>query len=210
MYDISLVIHTSQEATTADLSAILHTFSKIEINNWETHPDVFVLKPLEDKVSVSIDQVHSLHQTITLSPVMGQQKVILIHPAHALTIPAQQALLKLVEEPPSKVLFLLVTHTPYVLLPTILSRCRVEHYAIDMPTPIATITFPKNHAEAIALSDVHGAKKENASHFIHEVLAQETDAQIQKGAIKALGLLNKNINSKLVLDEFFFSVLPYA
>ncbi len=207
MYDISLVIHTSQVATPADVEAIVSAYSQIKGYRLGLHPDVFILKPLEEKVSISIDQVHALHGTLSLSPVQGDQKVILIHPAHALTFPAQQALLKLVEEPPSKVLFLLITHTPYVLLPTILSRCRVVSYKTQAGQGSEKILFPTTHAEAIALADRYGAKKESALNVLHDILNTQSDPQIQKAAIKALGLLTKNINAKLVLDEFFFSTL---
>lgn len=207
MFEISQVIHTKLPATPEDLQAIIRSQSQITTYIYDSHPDVFVLKPLEDKVSISIDQVHALHGSINLSPVMGSQKVILVHPAHALTLPAQQTMLKLVEEPPSKVLFMLVTHTPYVLLPTIVSRCRVISYEITAGQGSEKILYPHNHAEAIKMSDEYGAKKETALTFIQGVISTETDRHIQKEAIKALGLLHKNINAKLVLDEFLFSCL---
>lgn len=211
MFEISQVIHTKLPATPEDLQAIIRSQSQITTYIYDSHPDVFVLKPLEDKVSISIDQVHRLHDSLSLSPVMGEQKVILIHPAHALTIPAQQAILKMVEEPPSRVLFLLVTHTPSVLLPTILSRCRiVSLHERGESTKLSLVrevgwNHPTNHADAIKLSDEHGAKKETALSFINQVIESEQDPHIQKAAIRALGLLHKNINAKLVLDEFLFS-----
>lgn len=207
MYDISLLIHTTTSADTEDLQMLVRTYSTITNYRYDAHPDVFVLKPLEDKVSISIDQVHKLHENLSLSPAMGDQKVILIHPAHVLTLPAQQAMLKLLEEPPSKVLFILATHTPYVLLPTIISRCRVISYEIKTGQGSEKISYPSNHAEAIKMSDVYGAKKETALKFIQDVLSIESDPHIQKAAIRALGLLNKNINAKLVLDQFLFTTL---
>lgn len=220
MFEISQVIHTKLPATPEDLQAIIRSQSQITTYIYDSHPDVFVLKPLEDKVSISIDQVHRLHDSLSLSPVMGEQKVILIHPAHALTIPAQQAILKMVEEPPSRVLFLLVTHTPSVLLPTILSRCRMVSYSLQetgenakqsVAKEVREVSVAKevravtNHAEAIKLSDEHGAKKETALAFINQVIESEQDPHVKKAAIRALGLLHKNINAKLVLDEFLFS-----
>lgn len=227
MFEISQVIHTRLPATPEDLQAIIRSQSQITTYIYDSHPDVFVLKPLEDKVSISIDQVHRLHDSLSLSPVMGEQKVILIHPAHALTIPAQQAILKMVEEPPSRVLFLLVTHTPSVLLPTILSRCRMVSYSLqetgensshragDMRKEVNEVrevgwNHLTNHAEAIKLSDEHGAKKETALVFINQVIESEHDPHIQKAAIRALGLLHKNINAKLVLDEFLFTFLTWT
>lgn len=219
MFAISQVIHTKLPATPEDVQAIIRSQSQITTYIYDSHPDVFVLKPLEDKVSISIDQVHTLHEHLSLSPVMGEQKVIVIHPAEALTIPAQQAMLKMVEEPPSRVLFLLVTHTPSVLLPTILSRCRMVSYSLQETGENAKQSVAKevkevsvarevtNHAEAIKLSDEHGAKKETALAFITQVIDSEKDPHVKQAAIRALELLHKNINAKLVLDEFLFSTL---
>jgi DNA polymerase-3 subunit delta' len=55
----------------------------------------------------------------------------LLHPAEALNAASANALLKMLEEPPPDVLFLLVTHNAQRLLPTIRSRCN----KIDMPFP---------------------------------------------------------------------------
>ena len=175
---------------------------------FNSHPDLRLISPLEDKVSISIDQVHGIHTDLSLSPVFGVQKVVVIHPAHAMTLPAQQALLKLVEEPPKNVLFLLITHTPHILLPTILSRTQLVQYRIESKSEeVEQFVMPKNHAQAISMSDEHGAKKDTAIAFIQRVIATEKNRTVQEMAIKALGLLNKNINAKLVLDEFFFTVV---
>jgi DNA polymerase-3 subunit delta' len=58
-------------------------------------------------------------------------RVVLLHPAEALNQASANALLKMLEEPPPGVLFLMVTHQPQRLLPTIRSRCN----AIAMPVP---------------------------------------------------------------------------
>ena len=58
-------------------------------------------------------------------------RIVLLHPAEALNIASANALLKMLEEPPAGVVFLLVSHQPQRLLPTIRSRCNT----IDMPMP---------------------------------------------------------------------------
>jgi DNA polymerase III, gamma/tau subunits len=59
-----------------------------------------------------------------LAPALSSWRVIIIDPADAMHPPTANALLKSLEEPPARTLFLLVSHAPGRLLPTIRSRCR--------------------------------------------------------------------------------------
>lgn len=72
---------------------------------------------------ISVDQVRSLADFFGMSAHQGGRRVVIIHPAEAMNINAANALLKNLEEPPPGLLFILVSHKPQQLLPTILSRC---------------------------------------------------------------------------------------
>lgn len=72
---------------------------------------------------ISVDQVRSLADFFGMSAHQGGRRVVIIHPAEAMNINAANALLKNLEEPPQGLLFILVSHKPQQLLPTILSRC---------------------------------------------------------------------------------------
>ncbi|MFH1530804.1 MAG: DNA polymerase III subunit [Pseudomonadota bacterium] len=61
---------------------------------------------------------------LTYAPMMGRWKVVLIDDAHQLTATAANYLLKTMEEPPSRTLFVLVTAAEHLLLPTVVSRCQ--------------------------------------------------------------------------------------
>jgi DNA polymerase-3 subunit delta' len=61
----------------------------------------------------------------------GGSRVLVIHPVEALNSISANALLKILEEPPQGVVFILVSHQPQRILATILSRC----HQIDMPVP---------------------------------------------------------------------------
>lgn len=131
--------------------------------NWfdlGNHPDFRLLTPEQDmaedeesapakktgkKSQISISQVRELPDFLELvSHRSGGVRIVLIHPAEALNQASANALLKMLEEPPSDAMFILVTHQVQRLLPTILSRC----YKIDMPIP--------NEAEAIAWLEKQG------------------------------------------------------
>ncbi len=110
----------------------------------EMHPDILIpehppenkeeAKKREDggeyrrKRSIPIDEIRALTQRLHTRPTLGSRRVVIIDPADDLERNAANALLKALEEPPQGTFFLLVTHRPGRLLPTIRSRCRVLRF----------------------------------------------------------------------------------
>ena len=79
-----------------------------------------------DGKSISVYTVRAAIEKMQLSSMSGGWRVVLIDSVDALTTAAANAILKLLEEPPAKTLFLLVTHQLSSVLPTVRSRSRVE------------------------------------------------------------------------------------
>ncbi|MDX8400969.1 MAG: DNA polymerase III subunit delta' [Gallionellaceae bacterium] len=101
-----------------------------------THPDFRSIQPDALTVSedskesgkkpsreISVEQIRALTKFTNLSAHRGGYRIVLIHPAEAMNNNSANALLKTLEEPTPNLLFLLITHKPQQLLPTILSRC---------------------------------------------------------------------------------------
>ena len=86
------------------------------------HPDLHILRRAEDKSTVGVDEVRALREDMFLSPTEASVKVYLIEHAEALTVQAQNALLKVLEEPPHRVLLFLLADTADSLLTTVRSR----------------------------------------------------------------------------------------
>lgn len=80
---------------------------------------------------ISIDQVRALDSFVTSSSARGHARVVLIDPADTLSVPAANALLKMLEEPGQNTYFLLLTHQPQALPATVRSRCRL----VEVPAP---------------------------------------------------------------------------
>lgn len=95
------------------------------------HPDLIELMPAEKKERTGIDQVREMVRLAQFSPVQASRKVCLIPRAETLTPEAANALLKILEEPPRDLAFVVLTEHPSDLLPTIVSRCRM----IRIPPP---------------------------------------------------------------------------
>jgi DNA polymerase-3 subunit delta' len=78
--------------------------------------------------NITVDQIRQLSRFLHLAPSMGERRVVLIDPAEDMERGAANALLKNLEEPPRGTVFLLISHAPGRLLPTIRSRCRYVHF----------------------------------------------------------------------------------
>lgn len=89
-----------------------------------THPDFFWITVLNDKSKISINQVDDVISSSSYSPQESDKKVYALGKAEDLSLEAANSLLKILEDPPGYVFFLLLTENRNNLLPTILSRCQ--------------------------------------------------------------------------------------
>jgi len=95
-----------------------------------THPDLFAVsapdrrKKETRKKEIGIDRARELKRFVQLHAVVAPRKMALVDDADRLSLAAQNALLKTLEEPPGQALIVLVTASPGGLLPTVRSRCQ--------------------------------------------------------------------------------------
>lgn len=89
------------------------------------HPDLIRLSIPEGKRSILVEQVRALRTDAYIRPNEAARKVFLIEDAQAMNESAQNALLKVLEDGPDYLAFLLLTGDSRQLLPTIRSRCEV-------------------------------------------------------------------------------------
>jgi DNA polymerase-3 subunit delta' len=94
------------------------------------HPSVLHLtRPFDDKnkrfkTVVAVDEIRKVGQFLSMTAHDGGYRVVIVDSADDMNINAANALLKNLEEPPKRTLFILVVHAPGRLLPTIRSRCQ--------------------------------------------------------------------------------------
>ncbi len=86
------------------------------------HADVIGVAP-GDTGTIKVDSVRGVVEQAAFRPFEGRRRVVIVDDADRLVAEAQNALLKTLEEPPPASVFLLVTHRPHLLLPTVRSRC---------------------------------------------------------------------------------------
>ena len=89
------------------------------------HPDIAFVEKHEDKKELTVDIVRTLRAEAYILPNEAERKVYIIRAADIMNPEAQNAILKILEEPPAFVVFLLLAENPSRLLPTVRSRCAV-------------------------------------------------------------------------------------
>ena len=108
-----------------------------------SHPDLMQLERLprdsgtELARNITVDQVRGLQRLFSTTASFSPWRVVIIDSIDDLEASAANALLKSLEEPPANSLFLLVSHAPERLLPTIRSRCRLVRLS---PLPHGAMT----------------------------------------------------------------------
>ncbi len=97
----------------------------------KSHPDFYSLAALEDEKTISIAAIRAMVEFLAVSTHLGRYKIILIEDAGLLNLNSSNALLKILEEPPSYALFILLTDNLQQLLPTVRSRC--QKFKLSVP-----------------------------------------------------------------------------
>lgn len=109
------------EKARADACGACLSCRKIEHGN---HPDVHITVPVKKSRIISVDAVSEIIDLAVLRPFEGAWRIFILQDADRMYGPAQNHLLKTLEEPAGQSLFVLVTEHPQALLPTIRSRCQ--------------------------------------------------------------------------------------
>ena len=103
------------------------------------HPSVLHLtRPANEKTKgfktvVTVEEIRKVNRFLSMTSHDGGYRVVIVDPADDMNTNAANALLKNLEEPPSRTVFILVAHSPGGLLPTIRSRCQMVRLA-PLPT----------------------------------------------------------------------------
>ncbi len=110
-----------------------------------------------------IDDIRMLREAVKLAPVSAKKKVYIIDEAHMLTTEACNALLKVLEEPPSHVVFILATTNPEKLIDTIRSRTTLVQFTKATEEDVTNRLLKISASENITVNDdvlkiiAHGA-----------------------------------------------------
>ncbi|MCY6960226.1 DNA polymerase III subunit delta' [Clostridium brassicae] len=88
--------------------------------------DIVEWKVLKNKQSIGVDEVRDIIREVNKKPYEGDKKIIIVHESHKMTVEAQNAFLKTIEEPPKGVTIILLSESIGLILETIRSRCQIH------------------------------------------------------------------------------------
>jgi DNA polymerase-3 subunit delta' len=92
------------------------------------HPDLMIVEKMENKTQIGIEQINrGIEPWLAMKPYRARYRVVVIADANLLSLPAANALLKTLEEPPAYAVLILTSDEPY-LLETIVSRCQLIRF----------------------------------------------------------------------------------
>ena len=185
---------------------------RLDLARIKSGPDWLVIDPEKPASpsgrSIGISAVRSLEKFLQRKPYQAPVKTAVIIRAEKLTLPAQQALLKTLEEPPAHSQILLLCPSEEQLLPTIVSRCLVKRLA---ETGLAPGRIGPPPAEAAANSGTAREFVTNQLHYLHYELRlhpETVNIRLIKALNLALTALKFNVNPKLTLDVLSLSYTP--
>ena len=117
------------------------------------HPDIHRIGPEAPATVIKIDQIRRLQLDVYQTPIRGNRRFVIIEPLDKMNTAAANALLKLLEEPPSHTLFILLAEQTYGLPATILSRCQRSVFPImdTVDTLLSETSHPHDSPRATLL-----------------------------------------------------------
>lgn len=112
------------------------------------HPDVHVTVPIKKSRIINVEAIEQIVDLAVLRPFEGAWRVFVLHDAERMAAPGQNKLLKTLEEPPGRTLFILITEHPQALLPTIRSRCQSVRFGGLSPDTIKKLLMRERDVDA--------------------------------------------------------------
>ncbi len=221
-----LICHSGSPHITQVRAFLKTNNAFVEFVAKDVHPDLHVMNPDDDPENFSplqIEEARHMTQEMLMKPYQSDQSLYVICKIDAASVPAQNALLKALEEPPTHVQFLLTTDQLQRVLPTIQSRCliiKIGDQSVQKPSSQTHEDLQKISQGTINdIFDISEKYKDRAAalqfvneciQFIHQENVQqptkERTHQLQKLLITK-ELLQKNVNVRLVMEECFFNFI---
>jgi DNA polymerase III delta prime subunit len=149
------------------------------------HPDITLIEKEKDAKELTVDTVRDVRAAAVVLPNEAEKGVYIINDADTMNIPAQNAMLKILEEPPEYAVFILLASNPDRMLATVRSRCET------ILLPPKDEFQPSSEAEDVLRSYVRGDNVE----LLKDIMALE---KLQKNELlNALIAIRRGIVSLL-------------
>lgn len=120
------------------------------------HPDLHTVAPVKKSRIIDVEAIDGIIELASLRPMEAPWRVFILHEADRMRGPAQNHLLKTLEEPLGRSVFILVTEYPQLLLPTIRSRCQRVRFGRLRPETVRAILQEERDLDADEAETIAG------------------------------------------------------
>ncbi|MEK7572988.1 MAG: hypothetical protein AAB531_01040 [Patescibacteria group bacterium] len=186
--------------------------------------------------AIGIEDVRKLQKNLFFKPLRGESKALIINAFRGITLESQNALLKILEEPPTSCFIFLIAENINILLPTIISRCKIiklenendliaiaardiENLVIDLSSESAGIK--------LKLAQDFGKSREESAMWLEQAIAgirkkllnninssADPAGRSSKNLVELvkkleeghLAVRNTNVNQRFILENTFLSI----
>ena len=165
------------------------------------HPDIHILSPLKDKKNIVVDQIRGLLKDAYKKPYENEKKVYIVAYGDEMNEQAQNAFLKLLEEPPEYAVFVILAENPEGLLLTVRSRCETIKFP---PVPEEKVKeILKNSFKDIKNADFLARYSGGNIEKAKRLAEKEGFMPLRRGAFELLPkLLSRDILESYHIAEF--------
>jgi DNA polymerase III subunit delta' len=170
------------------------------------YPYMQIITP--EKQSISIEAIRDAQSFTKLKIPGGQLRIVVVESAETLTAEAQNALLKLLEEPPEGTFILLSTANHYALLPTI--RSRVQAITVQEPSREAVEVYFANQGFDAKRVQQSFLMSGGLPGLMHSLLTQDTEHPLAATVEQARNVLRSSTFERLTMIESLSKQKPEA
>jgi DNA polymerase III delta prime subunit len=213
---ISLLLIGEEKQTAKKLASIAKDV--LDTTNWSKHPD-FINIDTELNKSIGIEKVKDFKTQIYNKPFSAKAKIGVIFEAEKLTIQAQNAILKILEEPPNNTFIILLTENEDKLLKTIQSRCSKTYLKNNPKEEYGSyiekiLTNDLNRfllIDKILIEKNITKRNEKITKLIKDIYAylknrNSKDPKTYELIFYAQKFLKTNVNQKLLLENLLLNI----
>lgn len=185
-------------------------FKALKINKFD-------ITVLTFEKAVGIADVREIQKKTYFSPLRGDYKGILLDATSGITLEAQNALLKTLEEPPESTLIIVLVQNLGEILPTILSRCKIVQLSLqknhtDTSSVLKILNSKNGVGERLKLAQDLSKDKNEALDFLESLIVDlRKDLITNYKKVKSIQkfytvIKNTNVNLRLALENLFLNL----
>ncbi len=183
----------------------------------------FDIEIIETEKTVGIGEIRKLQEKLFLKPLESETKAVILEAFFGMTADSQNAFLKVLEEPPSDTVIMILTTSLDFVLPTVLSRCRLINLEqakkltgeeIDANLDLVLKLKNGGTAKALKIAQDNGKDRETALEFLEGLLVS-LHTEMKSENLQSLKAMQKtytiikttNVAPRLALENLFIGLL---